>query len=371
MTSALWSRLSPVPAPGELPPGYPRHAPSRSELRTAITRLAGTADWPALRWSELVDGLIAIGRTDIPLSRLVEGHIDALRILAQAGAVPRTSALYGVWASRSAGTGLAAAADGDGLRLSGTIRFGSGAGVIDRSLVPVWLDDATHLLVDLAVAELPVDRTQWQTTAMQVSHSHTVRVDGVTVSRTDVVGAENFYLDRPAFLPGGVGVAAVWAGGLARALDVTVAMLDGRGVSPAQDLRLGRACVALVGALTTVRAAGARLDHLLGGSQAAAGPSRSDTEKLEIGRIDTGKLDTEEIASVSGEARVMVAGSVTTALAEVRALAGPAGLAFDPDLGHALDDLGLYVAQLNGDAEATRLGSQARQQPFLVTHPRP
>ena len=36
-------------------------------------------------------------------------------------------------------------------------------------------------------------------------------------------------------------------------------------------------------------------------------------------------------------------------------------LAFDPDLGHAIDDLGLYVAQLNLDAEATRLGGAARQ----------
>lgn len=348
MTPSPWSRLSPAPAAGELPAAYSRHAPARSELRTAITDLAGTADWPALGWSDLVDGLIAIGRTDIPLGRLVEGHIDALRILAQAGAAPRTAALYGVWASRSAGTGVAGAVDGDGLELSGTIRFASGAGVIDRALVPVWVDEATHLLVDLAVGELSVDRSQWQTTAMQVSQSHTVRVKDVTVSISDVVGAENFYLARPAFLPGGVGVAAVWAGGLARALDVTVAMLDGRGASPAQDLRLGRARLGLVGALTAVRAAGARLDQLLGGPETVLGPSG---------------IDPGEIAAVSGEARAVVAGAVTTALTELRALAGPAGLAFDPDLGHALDDLGLYVAQLNGDAEATRLGSQARQPP--------
>ena len=71
-TLSTWSRLSPLPAAGELPAAYSRHAPARSELRTAITHLAGTADWPALGWSDLVDGLIAIGRTDIPLARLVE-----------------------------------------------------------------------------------------------------------------------------------------------------------------------------------------------------------------------------------------------------------------------------------------------------------
>ena len=66
------------------------------------------------------------------------------------------------------------------------------------------------------------------------------------------------------------------------------------------------------------------------------------------------------IADVVTESRAVVAHSVMAALAEVRMLAGPAGLAFDPDLGHALDDLGLYAAQLNVDAEATRLGTALR-----------
>ena len=357
MTSAVpsLSRLSPAPAPIDLPAGYPRHEPSRADLRAAISELTVGHDWPALSWSGLVGGLLAVGRTDIPLSRLAEGHVDALRILAQAGVGPRPDQLYGVWASRSAGTGMAAVADGDRLRLSGTIRFASGAGVIDRALVPVWPDESTHLLVDLATGELPVDRDQWRTAAMQVSQSHTVRVDDVVVPIADVVGAENFYLGRPAFLPGGVGVAAVWAGGLGRVLDVTVAMLKGRAVSPAQDLRLGRARLQLVAALTAVRAAGARLDELLGG--ATSGPTTNGEPAART------SADGAEIAAVSAEARAVVAGAVMTALAEIRALAGPAGLAFDPDLGHALDDLGLYVAQLNGDAEATRLGARVRDEP--------
>ena len=120
-------------------------------------------------------------------------------------------------------------------------------------------------------------------------------------------------------------------------------MLAGRSVSPAQDARLGRARQQLISALTVVRLAGARLDDVLrdapGLDRAAAGA---------------------KAAGVSGESRAVVAGAVVAALAEIRALAGPAGLAFDPDLGHAIDDLGLYVAQLNADGEATRLGVEAR-----------
>lgn len=282
-----------------------------------------------------------VGRTDIPLGRLVEGHVDALRILAQAGSDPRPGVRYGVWASRSAGTGVAAVSDGEEVRLDETIRFAPGAGVLDRALVPVWLDQQTHLLVDLDVAGLPVDRTDWQTSAMRVSQTHTVRVESVTVPYRDVVGGPGFYLGRPGLPPGGVGVAAVWAGGLARVLDVCVTMLTDRPVSPVQEARLGRAQLHLVAALTSVRAAGHWLDKLLGGER----PDSTLPSALATG---------------CGEARAVVADAVVSALAEVRALAGPVGLAFDPDLGHALDDLGLYVAQLNLDAEAARLGAALR-----------
>ncbi|MDN5772029.1 MAG: hypothetical protein L0H24_14195, partial [Microlunatus sp.] len=343
------SQLTPTASPWSLPPGYSRHHPNRDDLRQAMDHLASQAEWAELNWAGLVEALLRLGSTDIPLARLVEGHIDALRTLAQADCGPRPGARYGVWASRSAGTGIAAVAEADHLRLDGIIRFASGAGILDRALVPVWLDQDTHLLVDLDVAELPVDRSHWQTSAMRVSQSHTVMVHGVSVSRADVVGEPSFYLHRPAFLPGGVGVAAVWTGGLIRTLDVVVAMLSGRAVSPAQDARLGRARLQLITALTCVRAAGRRLDEILP-------MERNPTGENAGGDSD----DSELIAAVSAESRAVVAGAVMTALAEVRVLAGPAGLAFDPDLGHALDDLGLYVAQLNLDAEVTRLGGELR-----------
>lgn len=336
------SSLSPIPAPWTLPDGYPRHHPGPADLRGAIEHLAAQLDWPSASWSGLVEGLLQVGLADIPLGRLVEGHVDALRILGQGGAEPRPRARYGVWASRSAGTGVAATSEGDKLRLDGTIRFASGAGVIDRALVPVWLDPDTHLLIDLAVEGLPVDRSHWHTSAMQVSQTHTVLVEDLLVSASDIVGESNFYLGRAGFLPGGVGVAAVWSGGLIRVLDVTRAMLAGRPVTPAQDARLGRARLHLVAALSAVRTAGQRLDELW--PTLGAGP-------------------TPEVAGICAESRAVVAQAVVAALAEVRALAGPAGLAFDPDLGHALDDLGLYVAQLNGDAEATRLGAALHGQP--------
>lgn len=331
-------RVAQFPAPRAIPTGYERHCPEVDALRDAVRVVLGDTDWAALTWHELIIELMAVGRTDVPLSRLVEGHVDALRITAQAAHPTVSDALYGVWASRSQATGVRAARTSGGLVLDGMIKFASGAGIIDRALVPVWLDEGTHLLVDLAVDDLPVDDTSWQSAAMTVSASHTVGVDNVAIPDSAVVGAANSYLDRPAFFPGGVGVAAVWAGAAARVAD-TVQTWTSHGVSsPAKDLRLGRIRIDLAVAAALVLQAAQTLDVLLPDPAATAADRRA-------------------LQEVSSEARGGVADAVTRILAEARRLGGAAGLAFDAPLTHALADLDLYILQQSADGDAAFLAT--------------
>lgn len=321
-----------------LPPNYPRHTPSRDELRSALRAVTAGTDWTALSWSDLMTALAALGRTDIGLGRLAEGHIDALRICDQAGRTVAPEALYGVWASRSGGSGVQLRHEVGQLVLNGTVRFASGAGVVDRALIPVWPGEGHHLLIDVPVAGLPVDGSAWQTTAMAVSQSHTVPLVELRLPPTAVIGRRNFYLNRPGFFPGGIGVAAVWAGGIARVLDVVVAYLGDR-PWPAGELRLGRLVTHLGLALAAVRDAGAQLDARWS-ADSPPGPAA-----------------TRELATL---VRAGVGIAVRAALAEAQALAGAAGLAYDTDLIHAIDDLGLYVQQQNLDDDAAFLGAGAR-----------
>lgn len=337
------SALAGLPAPASLLPAHVRHVPDRSQLREGLRDLAGRWSWSELTWSELVEALLVVGRSDVPRARLTEGHADALRICAQGRHVPEPGALYGVWASRSGETGVRAVATDQGLSLTGEIKFASGAGVLDRALVPVWTSDDAHQLVDLVVDELPVDTTAWQTAAMAGSQSHTVHLDAVRVPGTAVVGAQNFYLDRPAFLPGGVGVAAVWVGGLARVCDLVLARI-GRQGTPTVDLRLGRARTALTAGAAVVRQAGQQLDRLL------------DPQ----GRWQHG-ADRDRVLPLCTEARAAVGAAVDEVLGQVRVLAGPAGLAFDADLSHAVDDLSLYALQQSRDGDAGYLGRTWRE----------
>jgi alkylation response protein AidB-like acyl-CoA dehydrogenase len=326
----------PYPAPLPLPVDYQRHRPDVESLRSAIRACADGRPWARLTWIDLIEALLAVGRTDIPLARLVEGHVDALRILDQADRVPTEDALYGVWASRSRRTGVAAASDGSGWRLDGTLRFASGAGLLDRALVPVWLDDEHHLLIDLDVAHLPVDETAWVTSAMAVSRSHTVRLDGVRVSEVAAVGPIDFYLDRPAFFPGGVGVAACWAGGAARIADL---LLDRSSQSWPEHVRarMGETRVQLVCAAAVVRSTARLLDELSPGSGSTAGA---------------------DWQAISTEARAATANAVTAVLEQARRIGGAAGFAHDEDFSRAHHDLDLYVLQQNGDGDRAYLGGR-------------
>ena len=287
-----------------------------------------------------MDRLLALGRTDIPLSRLAEGHIDALRILAQAGTRPRPRsagpdpALYGVWASRSMRSGVSGRQCADGrLRLDGTIRFASGAGLLDRALVPVWTDAEHHLLIDLPTDGLPVDASVWRTGAMAASRTYELAINDVIAEPDQIVGPLDFYLDRPGFFPGGVGVAACWTGGAARIVD----LLRSRHptMTPAQQRRLGTIRTDLVCATAAVRQAGEHLD------------TRSAGEPV----------DWQVVAT---EARACAAAAIRRIITEARLLTGPAGVAMDDELAHALPDLELYVLQQNADADATLLGDPER-----------
>lgn len=327
------SRLVPFPEPYALPPGYPRHCPSRAQTADAMWFLARQHRWQDLTWPELVESLIAIGRTDIPLSRLVEGHVDALRILREAGVPPVTDSLYAVWASRSHATGIEARPTADGWTLSGTLRFASGAGVVDRALIPVWLSSDHHVLLDLDVRGWPVDESAWQTTAMSVSRSHTMVLADRPAPTSAKVGEPNFYLSRPGFFPGGVGVASAWAGGAARLADLLARFSAGASPSSRRSMRLGhiRTELAITHAVLTTAAR----------TLAARPPGREGQDGLRV---------------VATETRTAVAAAVRRLIGQTRTLAGPAGIAYATDLTHAVDDLDLYVGQQNVDADSEYLG---------------
>lgn len=329
------SGLLPYPPSLPLPEGLDRHDPTPRQSAEAMHLLAGSLPWPRLGWPELLEALVSLGRTDIPLGRLVEGHVDALRILRQGGRAPEGDSLYGVWASRSHATGVRARVAPGGWRLDGQLRFASGAGVIDRALVPVWVTPEEHLLLDLPAADWPVDASAWRTTAMAASRSHTIHLEDRWAPSSALVGPPCFYLERPGFFPGGVGVAAVWAGGAARLADLLLDHLAAGKPSPSRARRWGEVRTELAVVHALLASAALRLE----------GAGEDDRPLLRV---------------VATETRAGVAAAVRRVVGQARVLAGAAGLAYAADLTHAIDDLDLYIAQQNPDTDAEFLGALPR-----------
>lgn len=323
--------LTGVPAPYPLPSAdllTPKPEEQAGVMRQLIAQVP---DWAGLDWGALVEALLRLGRTDIPSARLVEGHVDAVRIHREAGSSAVPGALYGVWASRSRETGLRGSRVQGRWVLDGTLRFASGAGLIDRALVPAWDDAGKHHLLDLDVSGWDFDPTVWRTSAMALSRSFTATVAKAQVEAA-VVGPASFYLGRAGFFPGGVGVAAVWAGGAARVADLLEASLPPARRRPAQQLRVGRVRAEVSTATAVCRQAARDLALL----------------------VPTGER--EELRTAATLARAGVAAAVRRLLGEARTAGGAAGWALDEELTRAVDDLGLYTAQQSEDGDAQWLG---------------
>lgn len=296
----------------------------RAALATVTARGADTWTGPLAR---LVDALFEVGRVDLCLARLVEGHADGLRILDQAGATAGDG-VYGVWASRSAGTGVKAVpASGSGWHLCGELRFASGISLIDRALVPGWLDEDQHRLFDLPADAAEADVSTWQTTAMDASRSFTVTLD---LAGPEPVGPANFYLDRPGFVVGGLCVAAVWAGGAQQVVDLVTT--ESRQFAPSAH-RLRRIGV---------------LEQALW----QAGTAIRDT----VEQVSTSSPGWEHSVA---HARTAVANACDQVLDEAAKIVGPGGLSRGSRLARAVADLGIYVRQHHTDEVLERAGRRA------------
>ena len=292
---------------------------SPAAMRDAVAQTVRTHPWD-VPMARLVAHLFDVGRIDLTLARLVEGHADAVRILGEAGCAARPG-LYGVWASRSAGTGLRAERSDGGWHLRGELRFASGVDVVDRALVTASVEDGDgHQLFDVAADRFRPDRSTWRTPAMDASRSFTVHADLVVAEPP--VGAEGFYLGRRGFALGGLGVAAVWAGGARSVVDQVATGL--RRFSPtAHQLRR----VGLMDQLSWQ--ARAVLDHVAAVLDADA---HQPPHRL--------------VAA----ARTTVVDACEQVAAEAGRVVGPGGLSTDERLARTLADLTVYVRQHHVDA---------------------
>ena len=289
--------------------------------------------------------LHAVGRRDLPLGRLFEGHVDALQIVSRyAGEATAQAALenarrggtFGVWNAELVGEPLRLERG----RLSGGKSFASGAGLLSHALVAADSSEGRQLiLIDLGRAPPEIDRNWWKTVGMQRSQTHVVRWADVPIDEADLVGRPDDYVREPWFSGGALRFVAVQAGGIAALFDQVRDHLvkAGRAGDPLQAARLADLFNIAELAGAAVRGAARRWFR--------------ETDALRLARV--------------AAARVQIGDLGERALGVAQQAVGVQGLFEAHPLAAAVTDLMVYLRQPAPDAQRLRVG-QAVAEKLLV-----
>ena len=314
-------------AAAETPPGslgglLPLELPGDVNAALALAELLGRSAPSSTR--DLWETLATLASHDLGVARAVEPHLDAVAILTRAGR-PVPEGRWGVFAAEGGDDPLTAVEASGTWSLSGTKPWCSLADRLDAALVTATTTDGSRMLfaVDLGQPGVsPLDGT-WVARGLTEIPSGPVRFD---TAAADPVGEPGWYLSRPGFAWGGIGVAACWFGG---------AVGIARTVHAAARERANPFLLEHLGAI----------DELLGCSR------RALAEAADL--IDTADPDPRLLAK---RVRATVARACEETLARAGHALGPAPLALDAAHAKRVADLQLYVRQHHAERDVASLG---------------
>lgn len=280
---------------------------------------------------ELWQRLATVAAADLTVARVIEPHLDARAILAECAEPPSRppSTRWGVFAAEGPGMRLEATRDAGAWTLRGTKPWCSLAGRLTHALVTAWSSPSERTLYAVALQDERVHATTdgWVARGLPDVVSSAVTFDGVPV---EPVGAPGWYLERPGFAWGGIGVAAIWYGGTVGVARRVLAQAGRR-----QPDQIGEA---ILGSIDTTLAA------------AAAVLARAATV------VDSATVCADDAAALALRCRHVVARAAREILQLADEALGPAPLAHEEEHARRVADLHLYIRQEHGPRDLAALG---------------
>lgn len=269
----------------------------------ALAAIGATARPPlaARDMTQLLHLLATVGRGDLSVGRIFEGHVNTLFLMKTCGTAAQQrlwdraaadGALYGVWNTDQPAAPLRL----EGGSLVGRKAFCTGIDGLHRAIVTVN-DGPERQMIVVPLDGLSVDREWWRPLGMHASGSHVVDFTGLEVEPDWILGGPGDYVRQPWFSAGAIRFAAVHVGGLHAVFDIAVDHLrrTGRGSDPYQSHRLAEMGIAVEQAYGWLKTAGEAWSRAAGSSDqsrgreaiAAANAARCAIERLALDILET------------------------------------------------------------------------------------
>jgi alkylation response protein AidB-like acyl-CoA dehydrogenase len=216
-----------------------------------------------------------IGRGNLAVGRLFEGHVNALLLLQKFGTLEQQAAwaadvhagrLFSVWNTQAEdGVHIHALPNGR-FQLRGAKTFASGAEHIARPLITGARDDGGWQMVIVPtehVQSAVPDPSFWHPLGMRATASVHMDFTGIEVGADDLLGHPGDYYRQPAFGGGGIRFMAVQMGGAASVLEYTRLFLreQNRTGDPFQRERVGKMASLIETGDLCLRGAGEMTDN--------------------------------------------------------------------------------------------------------------
>ncbi len=224
--------------------------------------------------SKLLTLLTQIGRSNLAVGRIYEGHVNALQLIQTFGTPTQIEAfanaahqhkIFGVWNAEEA-DGVTIMPLGNGkYRLAGAKTFATGCGHVDRPLIGGALPNGAWQLCIVPMDEVATisDPSWWQPAGMRATASFKVDFTGVILDESALIGQPGDYYRQPWLTAGVVRFAAVQLGGAAALFDATRQFLQSinRTKDPSQEERLGRMAIGIESGQLWLQGAASQLEQ--------------------------------------------------------------------------------------------------------------
>ncbi|MEN5088620.1 acyl-CoA dehydrogenase family protein [Sphingobacterium faecium] len=217
-----------------------------------------------------------IGRGNLVMGRVLEGHINAQLLIEQFGtekqkkrfaADASSGRLFAVWNTQAEdGTVLSKNKKGT-YYLTGSKTFATGTDYVTRPIVTAAKKEGSwHMcVVPMEEVEVTSDPRWWNPMGMKASRSFKMTFAKAPISKINMLGSAGQYYHQPGFSSGSVRFAAVQLGAAERLLEETRIYLINlhRTKDPFQNTRLGQMAILVESGNLWLKSAASRMDHYM------------------------------------------------------------------------------------------------------------